>query len=304
MLKSFEEGIYRKLVDDNSVTELLAVCGGSPAIDRITSPTDMNGMWGENPQFPRIVYFTEWSSQTDRIIAGKLIVYIFLTNRFPISTAEQIESAVNKSLSNVIFNTSRGVFCCSWQGSEYFNLDEGEPVILATRMSYDIRAFPDQRTFLDPDPVPAVNNFLHEADDQLLVINRDELPDILIPEYPVCYVRSLQVANAGRDTYARRYTNFKGMIHYICTDPSLTRKVMGRITQKLYIEGEINMEDNSQLLITDNGHNISVNYLNDSLLDGQTELDASFIISALKPVEGTLKVDIKGDLSYGNNLHN
>lgn len=308
MFRSFKEGLMFKLTNDKEVTELLADFNGVPAISFFRSPSDLDKEWGKDPEFPRIVYMTEWYSDRERLIAGKCVIYIYALSTSDV-LPEQIEQAVNKSLSNVFFNTAAGVYCTSWNNSESFSLD-GEETIVTTgcRVEYDILSFPDQRTYLNPDPVPAVENFIKDTDKNILVINRDELPDVFIPKYPVCYVRSISVTNAGEDTYCFRPTIFKGMVHFISVNPTLTREVIGNFLNRAYCEGEIEMEGGAQMLLTDDVANTTTTYINSALADGQTEITGRFMIVARSEnTERVKDISLAGELLYyaeRNKVHN
>lgn len=301
MFETFEDAVYSYLLGSENITSLLTrwnvgdLEGYVPAIFNINYPPDNSEGWQHQQQYPRIVFLTQWVNDVDQIEAGSLIIYIHTLDNTEIQP-ENIEKEINRSLSNVFFNTQRGVFCCTWVSSEPFTIDgEQEPIINGIRLEYQVRGFPDQYTYLNPDPIPAIEDYIKALDENLLIINKDELPDIFIPEYPVVYVRSLGLSNLGKDTYKWRIMQILGAIHVISVNPKLTREILGKIEQQLMIDGEITLLDGGQLLITDDRTNLQILYSHSQLLDGQFELTGEFAINAhKKPDERIKNIDITG----------
>ncbi len=302
MFESFEEALYSYLLSCENITSLLTRWQLSdqdnksiPAIFNINYPPDNAEGWKHKIQYPRIVFYTQWANDTDQIEAGSLILYIHSLDNLEIQP-ENIEKEINNSLSDVFFNTLRGVFCCTWISSEPFMIDgENEPVQNGIRLEYQVRAFPDQYTYLNPDPIPAIEDYIKSIDNDLLIINRDELPEIFVPEYPVIYVRSLDVGNLGKDTYKWRIMQLHGAIHVISTNPKITRQVLGKIEQQAMIDGEINLLDGGQFLITDDRTNLQIMYGHSKLLDGQYELTGEFGINAVNRSEERIKnIEVTG----------
>lgn len=302
MYESFEDALYSYLLSCENITSLLTKWTivepdkvYVPAIFNINYPPDNAKGWMHETQYPRIVFYTQWSNDVDQIEAGSLILFIHSLDSLEIQP-ENIEQEINNSLSNVFFNTLRGVFCCTWVSSEPFTIDgENEPVVNGIRLEYQVRAFPDQHTYLDPDPIIAIEEYLKELDEDLLIINRDELPDIFIPEYPVIYVRSLGFSNLGKDTFKWRFMQLLGAIHVISINPKLTREVLGQIEQQFMIDGEITLSDGGQMLITDDRTNVQITYSHSQLLDGQIELTGEFALNARKESDKKVKkIEIQG----------
>lgn len=299
MFETFEQAVYSQLFNSEDVIKNLTTWNDLPAVFNTNFPPDSDSGWKHQKQFPRIVFYVDWSSVPDRLISGQLILFIQWHNDQFIET-EIIESEIKRILSNVFFTTARGVFCCSWNTSESFTYEGNEQVVNGIRMEFNVLSFPDQNTYLKPDPIPGFENYIKEIDESFLIINKDQLPEIFIPEIPVIYVRSESITNAGVDTYAYRFMNAQIAVHVICVDYQLMRKTIGKIQQQAMLDGECWLENGNQFLITDAGNNLTINYLNNSLMDGQFTLTGRFAINAVEKAEGTVdKFIIKESMNYG-----
>ena len=288
MFKTFEEAIYQRLLNYKDITESLALYNEQPAVFHNNFPNDKAQGWGFNPQYPRIVFYVDWADEPERIISGRLIVYIqWLNSQF--IQAEVIDALVKQSLSNVFFNTERGAFCCSWNTSEALTFEGTESIVNGIRMDFNVLAFPDQRTYLDPDPITGLENYLKTLCPEVKIINRDPIPDIFVPDDPVIYVRSIGFSNRGEDTYAYRFMELTSAIHVISTDPGKTRKTIGKAYQQIMIDGDFDLENGNQFLVTDAGNNMIVEYGNSSLLNGQFNLTGRFALNAVEPNDQIIK---------------
>lgn len=288
MFNTFEQAASTRLIETEEFTELLSTWKGEPAFFNLNAVPDTDGNW-DGAQYPRAVYYTEWNSDPDRLLSGQLYIQIHCTNQDTIQP-KKIEEIIKESLSNVFFNTLRGVFCCSWNKSEPFMFGgDTEPIINGMTMEFSVFAFPDQRTYLTPDPIPGIERYIKEVLPEATVINLDEIPDIFIPEVPVFYVRSKGVHNAGKDTYAWRIMNLSAAIHVISPDYSMIRESIGMLMQQLMLDGRIELFQDSDLLITDDHNDVEITYAGSALMDGQFDVTGEFAIYALKPKEGVLR---------------
>lgn len=295
MFDDFDEAVFTRLFEDNELTQLLTTWNNTPALFRINFPSDSDSGWENKRQYPRVVYYTQYNYDSSRRSAGRLIIFAHTSIEDNIQP-EEIDEIIKKNLSCVLFNTKRGVFCCSWISSEPF-LIEGEeaPIVKGIRMEYEIIAFPEQKTFLYPDPVTGIERYVKDIDANLLLINRDELPDILELDYPVIYVRSISINNLHHDTYWYRYLAFRGMIHVIGKDDISVRETIGKLIQNIMMDGRCYLENDGQMLFTDDNTDTAIAYLNDFLIDGQIEINSEFRLVKEKETVRREHIYIKED---------
>lgn len=300
MFKDFGEAVFTRLNDSEELQTLLCRWNGRPALFHLNYPSDSDTRW-EGKQYPRVAFYTQMGTDVDTRLSGTLILIVH-TDVMSVIQPEQIDEVIKNDLSYVLFNTQRGVFCCNWKSSEPFLIEDSDtatPRIKGLRIEYDLISFPDQRTYLYPDPVPALEDLIKEIDEEITVINRDEIPDILEPTSPVAYVRTLDCINLGKDTYYYRPMGYHGSIHVICTSNTLTRQTIGKLNQEMMLRGRTTLENDGQMLITDDGMNTSVSYLNNVLFDGQFEINSEFRLLRERKTKNINHIYIKGEYSDG-----
>lgn len=298
MFDDFDEAVFSELFSEKKLMNKLARWNETPALFRVNFPSDSDDGW-EGKQYPRIVFYTQYNYEPEQRIAGKLIIHAHTTIDEQVQP-EELEEQIKKTLSVVLFNTKKGVFCLSWNSSEPFLIQEdSSPLVKGIRVEFDIIAFPDQRTYLYPDPVVGIEDFLHNIDPKMLLINRDELPDAIKPREPIGYVRTLSVSNLGRDSYFYRNERFVGSIHVISTSIKRARQTLGRLYQEIIDKGRMTLENGGQFLFTDNGNNTSVSYMNDALIDGQISVEGEFRLLANHDKKQYKNFYIQGEFEDG-----
>lgn len=299
MFKSFEHGINRWLTERVLKDIGLSTWNGAPAVFNGYAPNDKDSGW-ENGCFPRVVFNVDWNNEPNIKSAGMLYFDIFTSNESNLQP-EEIADLIIPNISDVFFNTEKGVFSCAFVSSEGFSVDDKEGQVYFLELRFNVRAFPSQKTYLKPDPVIAVKEHLKAINNDFLILNLDDLPDVFMADTPVIYVRSLGLRNTGEDTFSFRFLDWTGVVHVICMDYDRMRKATGEIYQDLMMEGEIYIgENHGQLLLTPHHTNVEISYLSNQLIDGQMAFNTRFALVRQRCRHKLKEFSLTGDIHYEN----
>ena len=96
-----EELIYKRFICSKNLIENLASFGGGPAIFSTEPPEESQEGWGENTQYPQIVYNFDLLANEERHSAGTLFVSLLCQNTTEVMP-EQIEPFIKDCLRDVI----------------------------------------------------------------------------------------------------------------------------------------------------------------------------------------------------------
>lgn len=259
------ELIYMRLSGDEEITGLLARYYNAPAIFNTEFPSDQADGWGGLEQYPRISYRYDTQADPKRASSGTLHVAVFAHGDMLVT--EKIEKAVRKRLKNVVMKPEEDApFSVSWARSDIFEI-EGTGIVYKN-IAFDILEFPDQIT-ASPDPVLAMNEFLHGLDRSLFLIGYDEIEDVYEPtdEYPAVYVRA-GTLNRMQETYALVFVNVDLSIHVLAPTADSRLRWSRRLYDSLFRRGEIPYwegEETHPMLLQD----ITANNTADYLREGQ-----------------------------------
>lgn len=230
------ELIYDRLAGDEAITGQLAKYCDAPAIFNSEFPSDQSDGWGGLEQYPRISYRYDTKADPKRASSGTLHVAVFAHGDMLVT--ESIEAAVMNRFRNVVMKPEgEAPFSVSWARSDLFEV-EGTGIVYKN-ISFDILEFPDQIT-ASPDPVLAMNEFLHELDRSLFLIGYDEIEDVYEPtdECPAVYVRAGALRKA-QETFALVFVNVDLSIHVLAPTADSRLRWVRKLYDALFRRGEI-----------------------------------------------------------------
>ncbi len=261
-----EELIYRRFISSESLAKHLATFDKMPAVFSPEPPADNQEGWGDNTQYPRVVYNFDLQANEERRSAGTLSVSLLCQNTTEVMP-EAIEPIVRDCLRDVILNPEGGTpYCFAWARTDAFSTDEKTgDVTIGSEIRFDILEYPSQET-TDPDPIIAINKYIKELYPECLIMGHDRMKEITeaTAEQPVIYCR-LVSADKAEETNTVAWMDGRIAVHILCPDSGIRKKMAAAITNRMSLDGEIIMLDQSPMFIK----RLQVNYKSDYLKDGQ-----------------------------------
>ena len=269
-----EKLIYKRFISSESLVKHLAVFFEMPAVFSPEPPEENQEGWGGKTQYPMVVYNFDLQANEERHSAGTLSVLLLCQNTPDAVSPENIEPFVKECLRDVILTPREGSpYCFAWAGTEAFTVGEEKAALtIGSDVRFDILEYPSQETS-DPDPVMAVNRYLKELYPKCLVMGYDRMEEITEAsgDRPVIYCRLLSSEKAG-EMYAVTWMDGRIAVHILCPDSEIRMKMAADMANRMSIDGEIIMLDNSPMSI----RSLQANYKSDYLKDGQITLSVHY----------------------------
>lgn len=272
---TLEELIYSRLADNAAVRDMLTEYGGRPALFLQRAPDDTAQEWGAK-KYPRAEYLVDMVADPERHSSGVVSVHIYSDDAG--SPPEDIAPAVRKALCDIIMQADDGAYCITWERTELFDMEKNmspNTLVNGCSLTFLLIAFPAQMT-KDPDPALAVQDYLKELEPEALVINKDYIENVFEPSLhsPAFYVRVSQY-ETDRQTYALTWLNCIITIHIIVPTPEARNSWARFLADCLHMAGNVNMPDDSPLLI----RKVAVDNAADYLTVGQISVRAQYAVT-------------------------
>ena len=261
---NLSELIFKRLSADENLQTMLATYAGAPAIFDSEFPADQQEGWEGATQYPRICYRIDMQVNQERSSAGTLYVAMYTDKTSTI--IEDIETAVKHCLQDVLMKPAgEAPFCVAWARTESYAIEGKE--VWCKEMAFDILEYPEQFS-TDPDPVLAVAAYIKKIFPETMVLGIDNVGDFIeTSKTPVLYCR---LANIQHTTghCMNTISWFIGKIAVHLIYPGATT----RFNQKLAIDEEIIMLDDSPMII----QNLELNNKSDYLREGQLTITGKY----------------------------
>jgi len=256
--------IYKAIVETTEIADCLAKYNESPAVFYQTAPSDTDPLWG-GAKYPRMDYNVNWQYSADRNRAGTMTINVWCLNES--KAPEEIGVCLAKNLSEMFLTDDSATFCMVWNKTEAIFAEGAEPQILGVTILFDVLAFPTDESGTTPDPIKSLNLWAKANFENINVIGLDKLPSLLRPDdaKPFIYFRMNNSSNAMRNTHAQArktsasnvmknthdvaWMNAKVMGHVIAPNSTVRLTLLKRMIQKMAVDGEILMDDNSPMLL-------------------------------------------------------
>ncbi|MCX4298536.1 MAG: hypothetical protein OSJ73_16130 [Lachnospiraceae bacterium] len=261
-----EELIYKRFICSKNLIENLASFGGGPAIFSTEPPEESQEGWGENTQYPQIVYNFDLLANEERHSAGTLFVSLLCQNTTEVMP-EQIEPFIKDCLRDVILKPEGGTpYCFAWARTDAFTIDEKKGnTTIGSEVRFDILEYPSQETS-DPDPIMATNKYIKELYPECFIMGYDQMEEITeaTGKRPVIYCRLVSV-DKSEETNTVAWLDGRIAVHILCPESETRLKMAAVIANRMSLDGEIIMLDHSPMFIK----RLQANYKSDYLKDGQ-----------------------------------
>ena len=164
-----EQALQQHLQAQEELRPYLAQYADQMAIFNQEAPADTDQFWGDGSQYGRVVYAVDLQGDPERTLGGMLVVDIQCEEdkQFP----EEIEPILRPLIHGYFFSNQRFVVSAQWKNTSYFT--EPTQKVTGCTVAFDLLAFPISN--YSPHVVDQFNEWSSGLE-QLLVINRDQLP--------------------------------------------------------------------------------------------------------------------------------
>nr|DAU99399.1 MAG TPA: hypothetical protein [Caudoviricetes sp.] len=264
-----EELIYKKFIESEELSDMLADFSGRPAVFNPEAPEDNQPGWNGKSQYPRLIYNYDLQANEERNSAGTLSVFVYCQNTQDTDeiTPEEIEPAVKDCLKDVLIKPTDGpIYAFTWARSDAFELEEKKnSLIIGTEIRFDILEYAGQET-TDPDPITATNRYIKQMYPECVVVGYDNMAEITKAsnERPVIFCR-LMSSELAEQTNTVVWLDGRIAVHILCPDNTVRLKMAMAVAQKLSLDGEIILLDKSPMFI----RRLQMDNKSDYLKDGQ-----------------------------------
>ena len=269
-----EQALYEHLIAQADLAAFLTTYADVPAIFNQEAPADNDALWGDGPQYGRIVYAVDLQGDPERVMGGTLAVDIMCkeNEQFP----EQIEPVLRPLIHGWFFSKGTFVVEAQWKSSSYFT--EPKDKVTGCTVIFDLLAFPVMTTG-DPDVIARINEWSAELDG-LHVINYDELPQTAWKpegEDSAIYWRLVKDDPAGwiPDTFQTIWRTSTIRCHIFSATRAIADTVARNLIEQLYTDKRLLAAGESPIMV--NRRN-SADYGADPLKTGQLTVEATYAL--------------------------
>lgn len=167
-----ETALYEHLTSQTELAEYLTTYNGKPAVFGQSAPSDEDILWGDGPQYSRIVFAEDMQGDPERTMGGTLVVDIMCAeseeNRyFP----EDIEPILRKLIDGWFFTEGTFTVAAQWKTTSYFTEETDD--VKGCTVAFELLAFPVSN--YAPHVVAQFNEWTSKFP-KIHVINREPLP--------------------------------------------------------------------------------------------------------------------------------
>lgn len=289
-----EEALYNHLIAQADLAEYLTTYAEKPAVFNQEAPADNDGLWGDGPQYGRIVYAVDIQGDPERTMGGTLAVDIQCkeNEQFP----EVIEPIVRGLIHGWFFSSGTFTVEAQWKNSSYFT--EPTDHVTGCTVVFDLLAFPIMSTG-SPDVIARINEW-SAAIEGLHVINYDELPSTAWkPDSTdsAIYWRVVNDQPAGwiPDTFQTIWRTAIVRCHIFSKDHTTADTAARDLITALYTAKRLMKSGESPIMVNQRN---TMDYGADPLRQGQMTVEATYGIIVHTEPDGELdSIKIKGEES-------
>lgn len=261
---NLSELIFRRLSADEDLTKMLATYAGVPAIFDSEFPSDQQEGWEGATQYPRICYRIDMQVNQERSSSGTLYIAIYTDKTSTV--IDEIENTVRLRLQDVLMKPDgEAPFCVAWARTESYVIEGKE--VWCKEVAFDILEYPDQLS-TDPDPVLAVAAYIKKIFPETMVLGIDNVGDFIeTSKTPVFYCRLANIQHTtGHCMNTISWFIGKIAVHLIYPGAGTRLKTLASINQRIAIDEEIIMLDDSPMIISQMELNNKADYLREGQL--------------------------------------
>ena len=267
-----EQVLYEHLQRNGEKIPAMATYNGRPAIFNQEAPSDADELWGEGPQYGRIVFAVDLQGDPERDVSASLLVDIMCkeNEQYP----EDIEPIVRELIDGYFFFNGKVTMAAQWRASSPFT--EPTDHVSGCTVTFDLLAFPILTTGT-PDVIARINEWT-AALPGLHVINYDALPDSAwkpTGTESAVYWYLAQDRDAGwvRNNYQTIWRTAIIKCHIFSADIDTAAAVAREIVVRLYAAKRLLKSGESPIMVNQKN---TLDYGADSLRTGQVTVEATY----------------------------
>lgn len=277
-MTTFEDLLYGRLTEDETLKSELAQYGKSPAVFYQTAPDDTAEGWNDGKQYPRIDYIVDYIANPERKTSGVLTLNISSTEDG--KPPEELEPVVRRLLCGIFITPDNAPpYSLAWARSDAYDArTAADGIITGITVTFDVYAFPLQTT-TDPDPILAMNRYIKRLIPTAEVIGGlKPTAQIYIPtaEAPAVYFRLASI-QLMRRTNTTSWMEAVIVGHIFAAGEETTWLKFA--VNELALAGEVTMLDTSPMFM----RNLKADNTLDALSAGQLRITAHFGILRRRP---------------------
>lgn len=289
-----EQALYEHLIAQADLAQYLAKYNDKPAVFNQEAPADVDALWGDGPQYGRVVFAVDIQGDPERTMGGTLAVDISCkeNEQFP----EVIEPIIRSLIHGWFFSSGTFTVEAQWKTSSYFT--EPTDHVTGCTVVFDLLAFPLMSTG-SPDVIARINEWTG-AIDGLHVINYDELPSTAWTPGETdsaVYWRLVTDAPAGwiPDTFQTIWRTATIRCHIFSKDHTTAGTVARNIVTALYAGKRLIKDGESPIMVNQRN---TVDFGADPLRTGQLTVEATYgIVVYTEPDKDLENINVKGEES-------
>ena len=268
-----EEALYNHLKAQTGLAQYLATYNGEPAIFNQEAPADTDELWGDDPQYSRVVFAVDLQGDPERLMGGTLAVDISCKESDQVP--EEIEPIIRALIPGYFFSSGTFTVAAQWKNTSYFT--EPTQEVTGCTISFELLGFPVLTTF-NPDVIERINQWTSEKFTQLHVINHDVLPETAwkpTGTASAVYWRLVQDAPANwiPDTFQTIWRTATIRCHIFSEDNATAAAVARNIAIQLYTDKRLTKSGETPIMV--NTQNTQ-DYGADPLRTGQLQVAATY----------------------------
>ena len=261
---TLDELIHKRFVSSKGLVKKLASYHGAPAVFSAEPADGEQGGWGENPQYPKIIYCFDLQANEERQSAGALSVSLLCRNTADVMP-ERIEPLVKDCLRDVVlYPKSGGPYCFAWARTDAFTIEEKKGnATIGSEVRFDILEYPSYETS-DPDPVMAVGQYIKGLFPECIVMGYDRMGEITeaTAGHPIIYCRLASI-DKSEETNMAAWMDGRIAVHILCPQSGTRLKIAAALANRMSLDGEIIMLDHSPMFLKQLQANLKSDYLKD-----------------------------------------
>lgn len=291
-MMKFSELIYKRLATSEELGGMLSQFCGLPSIFTPDVPEHNQEGWSKN-HYPLMVYNYDLQANAERNSAGTLAISMLCQNTEE-APVEALERTIREKMRDVVIKPSdeETAYSFAWARTDGFTVNENENrdeghlgLTIGNEIRFDILEYPSMIT-TDPDPIMAIDRYIKGLFPGVLVIGYDRMEEIeeATAGRPVIYCRLTSSTNTETSNMVAWMDCVIG-VHVICPNNEVRTKVAAAIAQKLSVDGEVNMFDDSPMHV----RRLQANYRSDYLKEGQVFITGHYGVLRYRAKGHTLR---------------